>query len=95
MIDAAAGTPITAIADGRVLFANWMRGFGLLLVVDHGDGYLTLYGHTQTVIPAVGATVRKGDTIALVGQSGGQTVPALYFELRVNGNAVNPTQWIR
>lgn len=95
MIEASAGTPITAIADGRVLFANWMRGFGLLLVVDHGDGYLTLYGHTQTVIPAVGATVRKGDTIALVGQSGGQTSPALYFELRVNGNAVNPTQWIR
>jgi septal ring factor EnvC (AmiA/AmiB activator) len=95
MIDAAAGTPITAIADGRVLFANWMRGFGLLLVVDHGDGYLTLYGHTQTVIPAVGATVRKGETIALVGQSGGQTAPGLYFEMRVNGNAVNPTQWIR
>lgn len=95
MIEAAAGTPITAIADGRILFANWMRGFGLLLVVDHGDGYLTLYGHTQTVIPAVGATVRKGETIALVGQSGGQTAPALYFELRVNGNAVNPTQWVR
>ncbi len=95
MIEAAAGTPITAIADGRILFANWMRGFGLLLVVDHGDGYLTLYGHTQTVIPAVGATVRKGDTIALVGQSGGQTAPALYFEIRVNGNAVNPTQWVR
>lgn len=95
MIDAPAGTPITAIADGRVLFANWMRGFGLLLVVDHGEGYLTLYGHTQTVIPAVGATVRKGETIALVGQSGGQVAPALYFELRVNGNAVNPTQWLR
>lgn len=95
MIEAAAGTPITAVADGRILFANWMRGFGLLLVVDHGDGYLTLYGHTQTVIPAVGSTVRKGETIALVGQSGGQTTPALYFELRVNGKAVNPTQWLR
>lgn len=95
VIEASAGTPVTAIADGRVLFANWMRGYGLLLVVDHGEGYLSLYGHNQTVIPAVGATVRRGETIALVGQSGGRSEPALYFELRLNGEAVNPTQWLR
>ncbi|PWW09342.1 MULTISPECIES: murein hydrolase activator EnvC [Pseudidiomarina] len=95
IIDAADGTPVTAIADGRVLFANWLRGYGLLLVLDHGDGYMSLYGHNQTILPAEGDIVRRNETIALVGQSGGRESPALYFEIRVKGDAVNPTQWCR
>ncbi len=94
-IEAAAGTPVTAIADGRVLFANWLRGFGLVLVLDHGNGYMSLYGHNQTIIPSVGETVRRNETVALVGQSGGRSEPGLYLEIRAKGDAVNPTQWFR
>ena len=95
VINARAGDPVRAIADGRVLFANWLRGYGLLIVLDHGDGYMSLYGHNQTIIPAVGDVVRANETIALVGQSGGREAPAVYFEIRVKGDAVNPTQWCR
>lgn len=95
LIDAAEGTPVKAIADGRVIYANWMRGFGLLLVLDHGDGYMSLYGHNQTLLPNVGEVVRRGEEIARVGQSGGRESPALYFEIRLKGDPVNPTQWVR
>lgn len=95
VIDAGAGEPVRAIADGRVLFANWLRGYGLLIVLDHGDGYMSLYGHNQTILPAVGDIVRANETIALVGQSGGREQPAVYFEIRVKGDAVNPVQWCR
>ncbi|MDN7125590.1 murein hydrolase activator EnvC family protein [Pseudidiomarina terrestris] len=95
LIDAAAGSPVRAIADGRVIFANWMRGYGLLLVLDHGDGYMSLYGHNQTILPNVGEVVRRGEEIGLVGQSGGRESPALYLEIRVKGEAVNPAQWCR
>lgn len=95
MIEGQLGQPVTSIADGRVLFANWMRGFGLVLVIDHGNGYMSLYGHNQTILPPIGSTVRAGETVALMGQSGGRSSPALYFEIRVKGEAVNPTQWCR
>lgn len=95
IIEAAEGTPVKAIADGRVIFANWLRGYGLVLVLDHGEGYMSLYGHNQTIVPDVGQTVRQGETVALVGQSGGQTEPSLYFEIRIKGDAVNPTRWVR
>ncbi len=95
MIRAEAGAPVRAIADGRVLFANWLRGYGLLIVLDHGDGYMSLYGHNQTILPAVGEVVRRNERIGLVGQSGGRENPALYFEIRVRGDAVNPVQWCR
>lgn len=95
MIHAAAGEPVRAIADGRVLFANWLRGYGLVIVLDHGNGYMSLYGHNQTLLPAEGGIVRANETIALVGQSGGREAPALYFEIRMKGDAVNPTQWCR
>lgn len=95
LIDATEGTPVKAIADGRVIYANWMRGFGLLLVLDHGDGYMSLYGHNQTILPNVGEVVRRGEEIARVGQSGGRESPALYFEIRVKGDPVNPSQWVR
>lgn len=95
VIKAESGEPVKAIADGRVLFANWLRGYGLIIVLDHGDGYMSLYGHNQTVLPAVGDTVRANETIALVGQSGGREDPAVYFEVRVKGDAVNPVNWCR
>ena len=95
VINAADGEPVRAIADGRVLYANWLRGYGLLIVLDHGDGYMSLYGHNQTILPAVGDIVRANETIALVGQSGGREEPAVYFEIRVKGDAVNPVQWCR
>ncbi|CAB0150674.1 Murein hydrolase activator EnvC [Pseudidiomarina piscicola] len=95
IIEASEGTPVRAIADGRVIFANWMRGYGLLLVLDHGDGYMSLYGHNQTILPNVGEVVRRGEEIARVGQSGGRESPALYLEIRVKGDAVNPSQWCR
>lgn len=94
-IEAATGSAIQAIADGRVIYANWMRGYGLLLVLDHGDGYMSLYGHNQTILPAVGDVVRRGEEIARVGQSGGRESPGLYFEIRADGQPVNPTQWCR
>ncbi len=95
LFDAAEGSPVKAIADGRVIYANWMRGFGLLLVLDHGDGYMSLYGHNQTLLPNVGEVVRRGEEVARVGQSGGRESPALYFEIRLKGDPVNPTQWVR
>lgn len=95
VINASDGEPVRAIADGRVLYANWLRGYGLLIVLDHGDGYMSLYGHNQTILPAVGSIVRANETIALVGQSGGREEPAVYFEIRVKGDAVNPVQWCR
>src|SRR5690606_38154206 len=95
LINGESGQPITAIAAGRVIYADWMRGFGLLLVLDHGNGFMSLYGHTQTILPQVGQVVSRGQTVALMGQSGGRSEPALYFELRVKGEAVNPTQWMR
>jgi septal ring factor EnvC (AmiA/AmiB activator) len=94
-IEAATGSAINAIADGRVIYANWMRGYGLLLVLDHGNGYMSLYGHNQTILPAVGDVVRRGEEIARVGQSGGRESPGLYFEIRADGQPVNPTQWCR
>jgi len=95
LIEGQSSQPVISIADGRVLYSNWMRGFGLLLVIDHGDGYMSLYGHNQAVLPRVGDQVRAGETVALMGQSGGRSSPALYFELRVKGQPVNPTQWCR
>lgn len=87
--------PVQVIADGRVLFADWLRGFGLVMVVDHGEGYMSLYGYNQSLMREVGESVRRGDTIALTGQSGGQSRPGLYFEIRYQGNPVDPVRYIR
>lgn len=87
--------PVQAIADGRVLFADWLRGFGLVLVIDHGEGYMSLYGYNQSLTREVGEAVRRGDTIALTGQSGGQSRPGLYFEIRYQGDPVDPVNYVR
>ena len=93
LIAATAGTEVRAIRPGRVVYADWLPGLGLLLVLDHGGGYLSLYGHNQDLTREVGDQLADGDVFAHVGDTGGQPRPALYFEVRKNGRPVNPRQW--
>jgi len=95
LIAANAGAPIKAVADGTVVYAEWMTGYGLLLIVDHGNGYMSLYAYNDALLKDVGANVKRGDAVATVGSSGGHGRPALYFELRRNGQPVNPSTWLR
>jgi septal ring factor EnvC (AmiA/AmiB activator) len=95
VIDARSGANIKAIARGRVAFTDWLRGYGLLLIVDHGDGFMSLYGHNQSVFKEIGEWVEAGEVVATVGRSGGQSDHQLYFELRRNGKPVNPAVWCR
>lgn len=94
VINAPAGTPVISVADGKVLYADWLKGFGLVAIVDHGKGYMSVYGRNQALLKSVGDTVMAGDTISLVGNSGGQAQPGLYFEIRHKGKALNPSQWM-
>jgi septal ring factor EnvC (AmiA/AmiB activator) len=93
LIAAAQGSPVRAVADGSVVFAEWMTGYGLILILDHGDGTMSLYAHSETLLKSVGDRVRRGDPVARVGNSGGASRPALYFELRRDGRPVDPRQW--
>lgn len=93
ILNASAGTPVRAIYAGRVVFADWLRGYGLLTIVDHGNGYLTLYGYNQSLLREVGEWVSAGDSLALAGNTGGNRASGLYFEIRHRGKAVNPTRW--
>lgn len=95
VINGNVGSPVRAVHDGKVLYADWLRGFGLVTVLDHGQGYMSLYGHNQALMKQAGELVSSGETIALVGQSGGQTSPNLYFEIRHKGKPVNPSQWLQ
>jgi len=95
LIGAPAGTTVTAVADGTVVFSDWMTGYGMILIVDHGNGYMSLYAHNDTLLRDAGATVKRGDAVAKVGNSGGQGTPALYFELRRNGQPVDPGSWLQ
>ena len=94
LIGAPTGSTVTAVADGSVVFSEWMTGYGLILIVDHGNGYMSLYAHNDGLLRDAGDTVKRGDTVASVGTSGGQDSPALYFELRRNGSPVNPASWL-
>lgn len=94
LIAAAAGTAVKAVADGTVVFADWMTGYGNILIIDHGNGYMSLYAHNDSLLRAAGDAVRRGEALAAVGSSGGQERPALYFELRRNGTPVNPSAWL-
>jgi septal ring factor EnvC (AmiA/AmiB activator) len=85
---------VKAVHYGRVVFANWLRGFGLITIIDHGDGYMTLYGHSSSLFTAPGDWVGAGETIALAGRTGGTEDPAVYFEVRQNGKPVNPRSWL-
>ncbi len=93
-IGAADGTEVRAIHRGRVAFADWLRGFGLLTIVDHGSGYMTLYAHTDVLYKKVGDWVEGGEPIATAGTSGGQSDSGLYFEIRASGTPRDPLGWL-
>jgi septal ring factor EnvC (AmiA/AmiB activator) len=93
-IAARAGEDVKAIADGRVVFADWLRGFGNLLIVDHGDAYMSLYGNNEALYKRVGDAIRAGDAVAAVGASGGNADSGLYFELRHQGKPLDPLDWV-
>ena len=92
-LKAAEGSPVRSVHNGRVVFADWFKGSGLLLIVDHGDGYMSLYAHNQSLLRETGDWIKAGEPIATVGTSGGQLKPTLYFEIRHNGKPVNPGHW--
>ncbi len=93
LIAAAEGEPVQAIAAGKVVFADWLRGYGLLVIIDHGGGYMSLYGHNQSLQKETGSRVTQGEVISTVGNSGGNERAGLYFEIRHNGEPVDPMRW--
>lgn len=95
LLNTAEETEIKSVHYGRVVFSNWLRGFGMLTIVDHGEGYMTLYGHSSSLLTSPGDWVRAGETIALAGRTGGTQDPAVYFELRHNGKPQNPIRWLQ
>jgi len=94
-IRAPEGADVRAVAPGRVVFADWLRGYGNLLILDHGDGYLSIYGYNESVLKRVGEAVHGGDAVATVGASGGNDTSGLYFELRYQGQAFDPLPWLQ
>ena len=95
LVSGAQGSAVRAVYHGRVVYADWLSGLGLLTIIDHGDGYLSLYGHNERLYKEVGERVTAGDTIATVGDSGGRSTPALYFEIRKAGRPVDPRPWFK
>ncbi len=95
LIRANEGREVHAISHGRVAYADWLRGYGLLMIIDHGNGYMSLYGHNQALYKETGEWVEAGEVIASVGKSGGQTQAGLYFEIRHNGKPTDPARWCR
>jgi septal ring factor EnvC (AmiA/AmiB activator) len=93
LIAAPEGQEVRAIHHGRVAFADWLRGFGLLLIIDHGDGYMSLYGHNQSLFKETGEWVEPGEVVAQVGNSGGRSTAGVYFGIRHNGQPINPIHW--
>ena len=89
------GQSVNAVYHGKVVFSDWLKGFGLVLVLDHGSGYMSLYGHNQALLKKAGDYVEQNEQIALLGQSGGQSTPGLYFEIRHKGKAINPNRWFK
>jgi septal ring factor EnvC (AmiA/AmiB activator) len=94
VLDAERGREVRAVYHGRVAFADWLAGMGLLVIVDHGDGYMTLYGYNETILKSAGDWVAPGDVLATVGDSGGQARPGLYFEIRQGTRPLNPRRWV-
>jgi murein hydrolase activator len=89
------GAEVKAVAAGQVVFAEWLRGFGNLVIVDHGEGYMSLYSNNESLYKQPGEGVKTGDTVATAGNSGGQEEPGVYFELRHQGRPINPMAWIK
>ncbi|NMT62173.1 murein hydrolase activator EnvC family protein [Marinobacter orientalis] len=94
LINTADESEVKAVHYGRVVFANWLRGFGLMTILDHGDGYMTLYGHSSSLFTSPGDWVEAGEAIAQAGRTGGTDNPAVYFEIRHNGKPDNPLRWL-
>ena len=95
LIAAKEGSDVHAVSHGRVVYADWLRGYGLLLIVDHGDGYLSLYGSNEALLKDVGDWVDAGEAVATSGDSGGRKTSGLYFELRYQGKAIDPKAWLK
>jgi len=95
LIAAPTGTTVRAVADGRVVFSDWMNGYGLILIVDHGNGTMSLYAHNEALLRDTGDAVKRGDPLASVGNSGAPGKPALYFELRRDGHPTDPVGWLQ
>lgn len=94
VITAPVGQTVSAVAPGRVVYADWLRGYGLLVIIDHGNNYMSLYAHNDMLYTTVGASVKDGDPVGTVGTTGGLKQPGLYFEIRHNGKPVNPQPWL-
>lgn len=95
LIGAKEGTPVKSVSHGRVAYADWLRGFGLMVIVDHGDGYMSLYGHNQSLFVETGDWIETGEVIGSAGRSGGQKRSGVYFEIRHNGRPNNPLKWCK
>ena len=93
LIKAELGTPVRVVSHGRVAFADWLQGFGFITIVDHGDGYMSLYGQNESLFKQLGDWVQAGEVIATAGDSGGQPISGVYFEIRSRGKPVNPSKW--
>jgi septal ring factor EnvC (AmiA/AmiB activator) len=93
-IRSATGETVRAVADGTVVYADWLRGFGNLLILDHGKGYMSLYAYNEGLLRQVGEAVRGGEAVAQVGASGGSEDSGLYFELRRDGKPFDPMRWV-
>ena len=94
-IGANEGQEVRAVSHGRVAFADWLRGYGLLLIIEHGDGYMSLYGHNKSLLKEVGDWVSRNEVIAQVGDSGSDSRSGLYFEIRKNGKPIDPIRWVK
>jgi len=94
-ISSVSGQPVKVVHAGRVVFSEWLRGYGLLLIVDHGEGYLSLYGHNQSLLRNTGDWVQTGETVALTGRSGGYDQSGLYFSMRRDGKSFDPSAWLQ
>ena len=93
LIKAELGTPVRVVSHGRVAFSDWLQGFGFITIVDHGDGYMSLYGHNESLFKQTGDWVQAGEVIATAGDSGGQPTSGVYFEIRSRGKPINPSKW--
>lgn len=87
------GTPVRAVSHGRIAFADWLQGFGFIAIIDHGEGYMSLYGHNETLLKQAGDWIEAGEAVATSGDSGGQPLPGVYFEIRYRGKPINPRHW--
>jgi murein hydrolase activator len=95
VVAAGSGAEVRAVSHGRVAYADWLKGYGLILILDHGDGYMSLYGYNETLLKDVGDWVDTGEPIATAGSSGGRKSSGLYFELRARGKPLDPRGWLK